>query len=108
VPTADGEKRSSVEWESPPRSSKNRYDWVAIAAQLKAHPLEWGKIFDQDKISVVNAVRQGDIKPLHPDLGFLVRTANNIRTPQRVCTMFLMYDPARDTSLTSDQEQKGK
>lgn len=103
---AEGDKQTSVEWEQPPPSQKNRYDWVAIAEQLKAHPLEWGKVFDKDRISVVNAVRQGDIKPLHPDLGFVVRTTNNVRSPQRVCTMYLMYDPAKDT--TRSTKRKGK
>lgn len=100
------EPRSTVEWETPPPTGKNRYNWVVIADQLRAQPLEWGKVFDRDKISVVNAIRQGSVKPLRPDLGFEVRTANNTRAPGRMCSLYIRYNPERDTTRKQKKRRK--
>lgn len=89
------EKKSEVVWESPPPIGQGRYDWGVIAEKLKTQPGEWAKIFDGDKTSIVNAIRQGNIKAVRPEDGFQVRTANNVRRPVRMCTLYMRYSPER-------------
>jgi hypothetical protein len=93
---AEQEQKSEVVWEPPPPEQRKRYDWNKIAAKLKRRPGEWAKVFEQDRTSVVNAIRQGAVKSLHPDLGFEVRTRNNVRAPIRKCDLYLRYVPERD------------
>ena len=98
---AEQEKVSVVSWELPPLSEAEervRYDWTKIAAQLRRRPGEWAKIFEDDRTSVVNAIRQGAVKSLHPDSGFEVRTRNNVRRPVRKCSLYLRYVPEKDRS----------
>ena len=83
---------SDVTWETPP-SVRVRYDWRAIAEHLRQRPGQWAKIFDDDKTSLVNALRQGSIKVLDPDLGFQCRTRNNTRYPTRRCTLYMRWVP---------------
>jgi hypothetical protein len=100
---------SEVEWGPPPKSEAEervRYDWDKIAKQLRARPGEWAKIFEDDRTSVVNAIRQGAVKPLQPALGFEVRTRNNVRYPVRRCSLYLRYVPGKDTGRT--RKRKGK
>jgi len=104
VSKADDQRHDEVEWGSPPPTGKNRYDWRAISEQLRAQPFEWGKIFDHDRISVVNAIRQGAVKPLAPELGFEVQTRNNVREPVRMCSLYLRYNPNRDQSLNNTKK----
>lgn len=89
------DKKSEVTWESPPPIGQGRYDWAVIAAKLRTQPGEWAKVFDEDKTSIVNAIRQGKIKALQPDDGFQIRTANNVRNPVRTCTLYLRFNPDR-------------
>lgn len=90
----DDEPVSGVTWEPPPH--KTTYDWTTIAAQLRARPMEWGKIFDGDRVSVANAIRQRSVAAVHPDLGFEVLTGNNRRDGSvRTCTLWLRYNPAK-------------
>lgn len=90
---------AQVEWEDPPPVDERvRYDWAKIAAQLRERPNEWAKVFDLDRTSVVNALRQGKIKALLPDHGFEVMTRNNVRKPVRVCSLYLRYVPSKDRS----------
>jgi hypothetical protein len=100
VTKTNDEKVSAVVWESPPTTGV-KYDWDAIAEQLRTQPMKWAKVFDDGRVSVVNAARQGNIKAVHPSLGFEVRTANNVRYPVRKCSMYLRFNPAR-------VEKKGK
>ena len=93
----DDDRVAEVKWEQPPEKGI-RYDWAAIAEQLKAQPLTWAKIFDEDRASVVGAIRQGNIKPVRPTLGFQTRTTNNVREPVRLCTLYMRYVPSRDTT----------
>lgn len=95
---ADETRTSSVVWESPPETTRNRFDWSAIADALKAEPMEWGRVFENDRTSYVNAIRQGGVKALHPDLGFEMRTTNNVREPVRLCTLYMRYNPDKDTT----------
>lgn len=89
------EKKSEVTWESPPPIGQGRYDWAVIAEKLKTQPGEWAKVFDEDKTSIVNAIRQGKIRVIRAELGFQVRTANNVRRPVRTCSLYLRYMPDR-------------
>ncbi len=88
------EKKSEVTWESPPPVGQGRYDWAVIAEKLRTQPGEWAKIFDTDKTSIVNAIRQGNVKAIRPEDGFQIRTANNVRRPVRTCTLYMRYLPA--------------
>ena len=82
----------SVTWEEP-AVPRMRYDWPAIAEELRSKPREWGKVFESDKTSIVNAIRQGAIAPLNPTLGFEIRTRNNVRYPERRCSLYMRYMP---------------
>ena len=86
------EKKSEVTWETPPPIGQGRYDWEVIAEKLKTQPGDWAKVFDKDRTSIANAIRQGKVKPLSPELGFQIRTANNVRKP-RTCSLYLRYMP---------------
>ena len=91
-------KRADITWEAPPESGV-KYDWEKIAALLKTEPGKWARIFDKDRVSVVNAIRQGSVQAVRPDLGFQVRTTNNDRQAvPRTCTLYMRYDPDRDTT----------
>lgn len=87
---AEQEPVREVVWEAPP-DPRIRYDWQAIADQLMSKPEVWAKVFDDDKTSIVNAIRQGAVRPLDPDLGFEVRTRNNVRAPERRCSLYMRY-----------------
>ena len=79
-------------WQEPPPRPQS-YDWGQIADDLRKRPMEWALIFKGDRTSLVNALRQGAIASLHPDLGFQTRTANNTREPIRTCDLYLRFNP---------------
>lgn len=91
-----------MEWETPPPAS--RYNWEEVSATLRANPTAWLKIFDDGPVSVVNAIRQGQVRHLSPvrpgrhatidQEGFEVRTRNNRTGPPRMCTLYLRWVPA--------------
>jgi hypothetical protein len=81
-----------VTWEAPP-PPRSGYDWMEIANQLRSRPGEWAKIFDDGRISIVNAIRQGNVGALNPVLGFEVRTRNNVRAPVRKCSLYMRWNP---------------
>jgi hypothetical protein len=83
--------KAPVSWEEPP-SNESRYDWDAIATQLRQRPGEWAKIFEHDRTSLATAIRINGIKAL-PASEFEVRTRNNKRGEVRTCTMYLRYNP---------------
>ena len=91
----DDERVADVTWETPPKAGV-KYDWEAIAEKLKAEPMTWAKVFENDRASVVNAIRQGSIKAVRPEAGFQVKTAHNVRLPIRTCTLYMRYVPALD------------
>lgn len=68
--------------------------------------MAWGKVFAFDKVSVANAVRQGNVKAVRPDLGFEVRTRNNVRVPERMCSLYLRYNPDKDTTIKRRKSRK--
>lgn len=82
-----------MDWEEP--EPRTIYNWAEISAELKKHPMEWLKIFDRDRTSVVNAIRQGSIAALHPDLGFEAETRNNERGHPRTCSLYLRWNPKK-------------
>lgn len=90
---AEKEEVVDLVWEQPPEKRDQKYNWSQIAAQLKARPGEWARVFAYDRTSIVNAIRQGAVRPLDPQLGFEVRTRNNVRSPVRMCSLFMRYNP---------------
>lgn len=90
----DDEPVDAISFESPP-PRRQRYDWEAIAAKLIERPMEWAKVFEHGRTSQVNAIRQGAVTAVHPDLGFEVRTTDNVREPVRTCTLWMRFNPAK-------------
>lgn len=94
-----GQKKKQVDdlvWEDPPM--RHNYDWRAIADRLRENPMSWAVIFRQDRTSLVTALRQGSINALHPDLGFEIRTSNNVKEP-RTCTLHMRFNPDKVDGL---------
>jgi hypothetical protein len=91
------EKISAVEWRQPPVVGK--YDWAKIADQLRKRPMEWARVFEQDRAAISNAVKQGSVTVVHPDLGFEFRTAKNHREPPRLCDLYMRYNPDKVSPL---------
>lgn len=92
---AEAERKIDVVWEEPPATpTRARYDWGWVADQLRSRPRVWAKVFDDDRTSLVNAIRQGKVPDLDPAKGFQVRTRNNVRYPVRRCTLYMRYIPS--------------
>lgn len=99
-------KKKDVTWEEPP-PRRERYDWEAIAEQLRERPGEWARVFDNDLTSLATAIRLSGIAALRPVVspttgsargarqpwGYEVRTTNNRRGSPRTCTLWLRYVP---------------
>ena len=84
---------TGIGWERP-SPSRHGYDWNSIAAQLKARPGEWLKVFEDGPTSVVNGIRNGNVKALRPDDGFESTTRNNKRAEgdrKKTCDLYLRY-----------------
>ncbi len=90
---AERELVGTVEWEIPAPPSRAKYDWNTIAALLRERPGEWAKVFEKDRTSIVNALRQSKIMALRPEDGFEVLTRNNVRSPVRTCSLYMRYVP---------------
>lgn len=93
------EAKAEVVWEDPP-PGRGRYDWQAIADQLRERPGQWAKIFEQDRASLATAIRIRGVHALLPEKGFEVKTANNKRSTPRLCDLYLRYNPERDESVS--------
>ena len=92
-------------WEDPPPPRGPSYDWASIADALRSKPGEWLKVFEEDRASLVTAIRQGSISALRPTRGFEVRTTNNNRRESpRLCTLYVRYNPDADQG---EEEQDG-
>lgn len=89
--------KADVTWENPP-PGRQRYDWNAIAEQLRERPGQWAKIFDRDRTSLATSIRIRGVHALLPEKGFEVRTANNTRDTPRTCALYLRYNPEKDVS----------
>lgn len=94
--------KSGITFEEPPTEERGKYDWAAIAADLRTRPGEWAKIFDRDKTTYVSAFQQG-LKDLPKD-EFEARTDNSergvtkaearergIQPVPRTCSLWLRY-----------------
>jgi hypothetical protein len=73
-----------------------RYNWPVIAEKLRAHPMEWAVIFTRDKTSIVVALRAGHIVTMRPQAGMEYKTRNNLREPEKTCTLYARYNPDLD------------
>jgi hypothetical protein len=89
-----------------PPPSKGSYDWTAIAAALRDHPQRWILTFQQERYSLVVALRNGSIAALRPALGFRTTTRRNTRTKPRLCDLYIMYDPDLDTTLVPHEDRE--
>lgn len=89
---------AEMTWSDPPPRRTTSYDWPTVAGQLRMNPMEWLKVFDKDRTSIVVAIRNGGITALAPDKGFEVRTANNKRDKPRTCSLWVRYNPDKDRS----------
>jgi hypothetical protein len=78
--------------------------------------MEWGQVFEQDMVSLRNAVAQGNVLAVHPALGFETKTFNNTRGrpangdepgEPRLCDLWLRYNPSlRDDTVATILEQR--
>ena len=100
APPPDDPAISEIAWADPPRR-KTRYDWPVIADKLRGEPMAWARVFEQDRTSVVNAIRQGAVAAVHPELGFEVRTTHNVREPVRRCDLYMRFNPDKVIPLRS-------
>ena len=87
---------ASVKFGTPPPRRESPYKWDDIAAELRASPGEWGLVFTQGAAHLAGMIRNRDLKALHPDRGFRIRTANNTRTHPRLCDLWACYEPTLD------------
>lgn len=98
------DEREGLRWE-PPSADRKRYEWSEIADMLRANPRVWRLVFEQDRASVVHAIRQETITALRPvwtsrpedemAAGFEVTTRNNNRGNPRTCDLYMRYMPAK-------------
>lgn len=84
-------------WEDPPVRPQ-RYDWEAVAKNLKRRPHKWARVFEKDRTSLTVALRGGRISALKPAKGFEFRTSNGTREQPRTCTLHARYVPENDTT----------
>lgn len=89
--------RSGLTFEEPPATPR-RYDWAAIAADLRDHPGEWIKVFDSDRASLAEMIRNQDVTHLLAHDGFEVKTRNNTserdeagKKVNRRCALYLRW-----------------
>lgn len=90
---------SHVELQDPPPPRVGKYNWSAIADKVRSQPLQWFRVFEDDKHSLTVSVRQNNVKSLRKDLGFVFRTSNTRHVDgTRYCSFYIQYDPTRDTT----------
>lgn len=95
--------KSGIQFKEPPERREQRYDWAAIAEDLRSRPGEWALIFEQDRTSLVTSFRLGGYKDL-PVEEFEYMTNHNTREfydedgeyHPRMCSMWLRYNPAKE------------
>jgi hypothetical protein len=90
-----------LKFDEPPPQRVPRYDWQAIAKKARRRQGKWYKVFEKDRVSLVVAIRNNDIKALRKSKGYEVRTANNTRTKPRTCTLWVRYNPELDEEKSS-------
>jgi hypothetical protein len=101
--------KSGIKFEDPPNQREQRYDWAAIAADLRKRPGKWAKIFDRDKTTYVSAFYQGlkdlpvtefEVRVSNTDRGITKADAENLGLAPvpRTCTMYLRYNPNKESA----------
>lgn len=87
--------------EPPPRRAQS-YDWSAIAKQLKDNPNEWGRVFTNDRYSLVAAVSTEKIAVFQTtgEGHFETRTENNHNVEEggvtrRHCDLWMRFVPVK-------------
>lgn len=94
--------KNVVDFSKPlPRRMNQTHNWDAVAEGLRSTPNEWGVVAEVIKSSTVNAIRQGSVRALAPELGFEIRTRNNVREPERTCQLWMRYNPSKDDQVRS-------
>lgn len=97
-----------AEFTEPPTKGRKtvRYNWEAITAQLREHPIEWARIAKQGKESTANAIREGKVSGIHPSNGYEVMAAETKRNAKpRTADIFVRYNPETDTTLTAKERK---
>lgn len=105
------EASTGVGWKDPP--PRSNYHWDKIAAKLKRRPMTWYLVFKADFTHKVNAINEGKVPAVHPDLGFETRTANNKRETPRTCDLYMRFNPdkvnpLREAVQTTKQPKKNQ
>jgi hypothetical protein len=90
-----------------PEPRHGKYDWAAWAEFARKHSPKWVPVFEHDKLSLVNQIRNGDVRALRKEKGFEVTTRHNqkVNVNGRVrpyCAMWLRYVPDNDTERSND------
>lgn len=84
--------KAGVAWEEPPTAV--RPVWREVADELRAHPMEWMKVYANGRSSWAEAVRKGHVAVLNPNLGFEFSTTDNTRDTPRHCTLYARHNPS--------------
>ena len=87
---------NGVAWEPPP-DNPDKPDWEGVAKELKRHPMEWMKVYTNNLTSWYTAVHTGHIAVVHPDKGFETSTTDNTRDTPRTCTLYMRFNPERES-----------
>ena len=93
--------KSQLKRSEGPPPPRVKFDWDAIAEQLRSEPGEWFLVFEEGPVTVATSIRQGDTKAL-TDPHFEVATANNTPGPgRRTCTLWLRWNPEKSKDKVS-------
>lgn len=87
----------------PPEARHGKYNWDVIADRTRAAAPEWFQVFEHDRNTLATQIRNGDVKALTPDKGFVVTTRHNKTVvidgkSRRYCSLWLQYVPENDRS----------
>lgn len=66
---------SELTWEEPPVKGRNRNNWDAIAASLKANPNRWAVVAENVSASTGTHIRHGRLTAFAPEGTFEARVA---------------------------------
>lgn len=99
--------KTGLEKEAPPPNG--RPDWNQVAAELRANPGEWFKVFQNGRTSWKESMAQGHVSVVHPNLGFEYESRDNRRGTPRTCTLYMRWNPdAADLVATLIDQAKEK
>lgn len=96
-----GKSKTKVRFvEEVPTQARRSYPWREIAEQLRARPEDWALVLEDLPSSVVWAVNQGRVLPVHPDRGFRTKARKTKRKsderPAWTGELYMAYDPSLD------------